>query len=278
MPEACVVCGGTARAPVVRVQTWTIVRCIGCGRHVLDPMPTEVAMEGFDEGSEYERLDDLRAAILAEHARTLATLERIVGATGRLLDAGCGTGLFLEAAGARGWNALGVDPARAAAVAASSRGLRIIHGRLDDAALEPGSFDAVTALQVVEHLPDPREFLARCAQLLRPGGVLLVATPNPTSWLARVTRADFAYWIPPTHVAWYPATALRRLVEAAGLRSVRTRTWSAPALHEGMTIASGLPVVRALPYRARRVAGDAIARLADARGAGTIVEQYAVKP
>lgn len=276
MPERCIACEGTSTVPVLRVQDHDIVRCTTCGRHALDPMPTTVEMDTFDAGSGYAPAD-LREAILAEHARTLTALEAFT-CSGRLLDAGCGTGLFLEAAAARGWNAVGVDPARAAMVAASARGLRVIHGHLDDPSLQEGSFDAVTALQVVEHLPDPRVFLARCARLLRPGGVLLVATPNPLSWLARATRENFSYWIPPTHVAWYPPPALRRLVSGAGLRPVRTRTWTTGALHEGMTIASALPVVRALPYRVRAAAGDVIARLADARGAGTIVEQYAVKP
>lgn len=277
MPDTCVVCAGTGSAMVLRVQEHTIVRCTTCGRHALDPMPHEVAMEGFDEGSGYDLVEGLREAILTQHARTLTALEGVVGGR-RLLDAGCGTGMFLEAATARGWNAVGVDPARAAMVAASARGLRVIHGHLDDPSLEAGSFDAVTALQVVEHLPDPRNFLARCARLLRPGGALLIATPNPSSWLARATREDFSYWIPPTHVAWYPPSALRRLVVGAGLRPVRTRTWTTGALHEGMTIASALPLVRALPYRLRKAVGSAIARLADARHAGTIVEQYAVKP
>lgn len=279
MPERCVVCDTTARIHELEVQTWSIVRCMNCGTRTLDPMPDEVHMDGFDDGSEYDLVEDLRDAIMAEHARTLATLGAI-RRPGRLLDVGCGTGLFLRAARDAGWTATGIDPSKAAVDAAREDGFTVHHGLLEDAGFDRGSFDAISLMQVVEHLPDPRPLLQACRDLLVPGGVIVVATPNPASLLAARTGADFNYWIPPTHLAWYPPKALERLTIVAGFKPARTRTWSAhvPSLHDGRAVVDRTPLVRGLPYRARRILADTVVLVADRTHRGTIVEQFSVKP
>lgn len=279
MPNPCVVCGGTTRARELHVQRWDILSCSGCGTRTLDPMPDEVQMEGFDDGSEYDLVQELQDEILAEHARTLKVLTSM-RAPGRLLDVGCGTGLFLKAAKRARWKPVGIDPSKKAVDIAREGGFEVHQGLLEEADFQRGSFDAISLMQVVEHLPDPRPLLQGCRDLLKPGGVLLIATPNPDSWLARVKGEGFNHWIPPTHLAWYPPKALERLSIVAGFKPARTRTWSAriPALNDGLAILDHVPVTKAWPFRVRRALSGPVAQAADRMRRGTIVEQFAVKP
>lgn len=276
---ACPVCGAAARTPVLALDGgWEVERCSGCRRHVLSPEPSEVRMEEFNDGSGYDGAFDFRDAILAQHDRSLRALEQHVR-PGRLLDVGCGPGQLLEAARARGWEATGVDPSPFSVERARALGFTAHEGMLEDLRLPAASFDALALLQVVEHVPDPRPLLAECRRLLRPGGALLVATPNPASLLARVKREGFNYWIPPVHCVWYPPATLARLLMQAGFDVPRRGTWSARAagLHDGADIVAASALGRKLPARLRRLAGEVVARAADASGRGSIVEQIAIK-
>jgi len=274
--RACVVCASTDREPVYDLDPFVISQC-ACGTHTLWPEPDHVELDEFNDGSGYDAAFALRDDMLAQHARSLAAVERVVR-PGRLLDVGCGPGFLLEAAAARGWEPVGVDPSPFSVARARRQGFIAHEGMLEDLDLEPG-FDALALLQVVEHMIDPRPLLSECLRLLRPGGALLVATPNPASLLARVKAEAFNYWIPPVHCAWYPPRALGRLLTDAGFRPVRESTWSARTrtLHDGVDIVSSTRLGRGMGVRARRLAGDIVARGADAVGRGTIVEHVAVR-
>ncbi|HEX9711427.1 MAG TPA: class I SAM-dependent methyltransferase [Actinomycetota bacterium] len=276
---ACPVCNDKSRRPVLALDGgWEIERCGGCDRYVLSPEPADVRLEEFNDGSGYDGAFDFRDAILQQHDRSLRALERRVR-PGALLDVGCGPGLLLEVARARGWKATGVDPSPFSVTLARSLGFNTHQGMLEDLRLPEASFDALALLQVVEHVPDPRPLLAECRRLLRPGGALLVATPNPASLLAKVKREGFNYWIPPIHCVWYPPATLARLLQQAGFEVARRGTWSARAagLHDGADIVAASRFGRRLPAKLRRVAGETVARAADATGRGSIVEQIAIR-
>lgn len=276
--DPCVVCGERERRPVLDIGEYTVARCERCGVHTLSPLPSAVQMQEFDDGSAYEIEAVLREDLRARHRATLEAIERWIP-PGRLLDAGCGTGTLLEVARERGWNASGVDPSAASVARVREMGFVATEGNIEDLDLAPASMDAVTLMQVLEHVPDPRPLLAACRRVLRPGGALVVATPNPESLLARVKRERFNYWIPPMHVAWYTPGALERLLRASGFAPVLETTWSARArsLHDGADIVAATPLGRHMPFRVRRLAGDIVARAADALGRGSIVEQIALR-
>ncbi|HEX9774475.1 MAG TPA: class I SAM-dependent methyltransferase [Actinomycetota bacterium] len=274
----CVVCGAAARDAELTLDSWTILRCERCGLRTLWPPPETVRMEEFDDGSGYEGAFALRDELLARHDRSLAAMERHVP-PGRLLDVGCGPGFLLEAARERGWKPVGVDPSPYGVARAREAGFEAHEGMVEEIELESESFDALALLQVIEHVPDPRPLLATCRGLLRDGGVLLVATPNPASLLARIKRERFNYWIPPMHCAWYPPATLARAIRAAGFGVLERTTWSArtAALHDGIDVLTATRAGRALPVRVRRALGDAVAGVADGLGYGSIVELIARK-
>lgn len=122
----------------------------------------------------------------------------------RLLDVGCGAGEFLAAATAVGAVAEGIDFNASAVAAARARSLSARTEPITElAARAAGEFGVVTALQVLEHIPEPRPFLDGCFRLLRPGGKLVIAVPDADGWLR---RSGSVLELPPHHAThWNPA-------------------------------------------------------------------------
>lgn len=163
----------------------------------------------------------------------------------RVLDVGCGAGLLCEPLARLGAAVTGIDAApenvEAAKAHAALSGLTIDYraGSVED--LGGDMFDLVTSLEVVEHVTDPRVFVAGLAAALAPGGLLILSTPNRTllSRLALVTLAEGTGQIPRGTHDWnqfLKPDELTALVEAAGLEVIETRGLSfSPAKGFAMT-------------------------------------------
>jgi 2-polyprenyl-6-hydroxyphenyl methylase/3-demethylubiquinone-9 3-methyltransferase len=130
---------------------------------------------------------------------------RFPGGEVRLLDVGCGAGLAAEALARLGHDVLGIDAAGeavAAAVAhAAGQGMPLAYrvGVAEDLLAEGARFPVITALEVIEHVPDPSAFVCTLAGLLEPGGLLVLSTLNRTTraFLAAKVAAEYLLrWLP----------------------------------------------------------------------------------
>lgn len=138
---------------------------------------------------------------------------------GRLLDVGCGNGVFLFRARDAGWQVEGLEPDLAAAAAARRSGLAVTDGTLETFA-PTGQFDAITASHVIEHVHDPRRFLEQIIALLRPGGQLWLATPNAHSFGRRWYGPYWRGLEPPRHMTVLSPKALVLLLQRAGFSDI----------------------------------------------------------
>jgi 2-polyprenyl-6-hydroxyphenyl methylase / 3-demethylubiquinone-9 3-methyltransferase len=148
----------------------------------------------------------------------------------RVLDLGCGAGLASEALARRGFDVLGVDAApdviAAAADHARGQGLRLAYrvGTAEDVLAEGLRFPIVTALEVIEHVPDPMVFVRMLAPLVEPGGLVFFSTLNRTrrSFLAAKLGAEYLLrWLPVGTHDWRKfvmPTELAEMLHIAGLR------------------------------------------------------------
>ena len=137
---------------------------------------------------------------------------------GRVLDVGCGVGVLPALMRERGLDAIGLEPYDEVCRIARERyvGLEVICGTLTDADLPQASFDAVTFVDVIEHLPDPLADLRQALRLLRPGGVLFIKTPNLNSLQARLLGRWWYALDTPRHLTLFAPGTLRRMLHAAG--------------------------------------------------------------
>lgn len=138
---------------------------------------------------------------------------------GRLLDVGCGDGAFVSYMTHLGWEAEGVDPDAAAIESGRAAGLNVTQGTLAaiDDAEHIGVYDAITMSHVIEHVHHPVEELERVHRLLRPGGLLWVATPNLEALGHRRFGRDWLGLDPPRHLVLFTQASLDRLIRQAGL-------------------------------------------------------------
>ena len=179
---------------------------------------------------------------------------------GRLLDVGCGTGVIARTLHDLGWDVHGVEPdPEAAAIARRHLGSeRVAIGTLDTVDLPTTSFDVIIAQQVIEHMPNPLAFLSQAHRLLRPGGRIVLTTPNTRSVCHRLFGRNWRELDPPRHLHLFSQRDLSMCARQAGLVVETSRTtartawevWcSSRALrtHEGSlgaTVPPGLRVTR----------------------------------
>ena len=143
---------------------------------------------------------------------------------GRLLDIGCSCGYFLEVAASRGFDVQGVEFSRSAIAAASPAVRnRIFEGTLDSLPAD-GLFDVASAFDLLEHVPDPNGFLRRCAALLKPGGTILISTPDTRHFLRFLMRSRWPMLQPMQHLSLFSNRSLERALRSAGFGEITVRT------------------------------------------------------
>lgn len=228
----CNVCGTTVpaeRDPVWRKDGFDIVRCPACGLLFRRSLPTAAELaeiyaeayfrreagdtggQGYDDYLHEEELHRLNARVRVRRLRAFA-------APGRLLDVGAAAGFFMDEAQRAGWRAEGVDVSPEMSRWGRERlGLDLRTGLFAREAYPEGAYDAVTMWDYIEHSLDPLGELTRARALLRPGGVVAVATGDADTLVARVSGRRWHLFTPRHHNFFFSAATLRRACQEAGL-------------------------------------------------------------
>ncbi|HUL66091.1 MAG TPA: bifunctional 2-polyprenyl-6-hydroxyphenol methylase/3-demethylubiquinol 3-O-methyltransferase UbiG [Burkholderiaceae bacterium] len=169
----------------------------------------------------------------------LAWIDGQAGLAGkRVVDVGCGGGILTESMARSGATVLGIDlspkPLRVAELHALETGARVDYREVSAetlAAEQPESFDVVTCMEMLEHVPDPAQTVAACASLVRPGGWVFVSTlnRNAKSFLLAIVGAEYVLgllpkgtheyekFIKPSELAAYARAAGLELAKVSGM-------------------------------------------------------------
>lgn len=144
-----------------------------------------------------------------------------VGKPGCLLDIGCGNGAFLTRAADMGWQVQGCEIDPKAVATCRSIGIDVIEGDAFSAQLTAHSFDVITMSHVIEHVHDQPALLQRTYELLRPGGWLWLACPNPESIGKKVFGSAWSELHPPCHLSMPSQDVLIRWLQEQGFSNIR---------------------------------------------------------
>jgi len=235
-------------------EVFAIVRCDACGHVFVNPRPTqqdifryypadyaphhnppvEAPAEQADEqdanrrawylSPAVRRIPGLRKAYywLTETNDVLFPEQpKRVDKAPRVLELGCSDGDYLLQLQARGWEAVGIEPAAAPAERARQRGLDVRCSVLEPGMFPADSFDAVCAWHVIEHLHEPRVVAAELARILKPSGQLLLSLPNYGCWEPVVFGEYWYLTQPPIHLHHFTPRSLRTLLESSGFTDIR---------------------------------------------------------
>ena len=248
VPVPCVLCGERRLQPLLHAYDhrrkrprwdYHVVRCPSCGLLYRHP------------GIKPERLGDLYgsgtyAEFLAgkytrkrvrRYETTMAPFGALFerGDGRRLLDFGCGNGLFLDLAHERGFACFGVDLAADAVEAARRKpsGANVHLGSPTEVPeIAAGGFDVITMWSVLAHLPRPLEDVTMLRSLLGPDGVLLLLTVNAGSLKLKRQREAWGGFTP-NHLVMFSPDPLRRLLRSAGFGAVVMPPWYGEPIENG---------------------------------------------
>lgn len=264
----CIVCGKSESDPLFDVAypqfnypgVFQLRRCRSC-RLIFNSPRLEDAEIAALYSSEYYYFHKTEAEMFQ---RSVDLYRRTLGLTpalptpSRLLEIGCAKGYFLSVLRELGHEVEGIEISAAAAEFARSHfGLSVHAGSLSDypRVNDSSRFDAVLALDLIEHVTDPPAFLARVADLVKPSGRLYLDTPNGQ---ARAIETQQGAWpgFNPYHIYLFTPATLEQLLAAAGFEVIRIISYSNAPSAAAPAPAGGLarlkPIYHLLPPAFRK--------------------------
>jgi len=216
-----------------------LYRCVTCNFVAQYPGPGRyTVVESYNEFYDLAFVEQGKEWMYPERIPVLRDIASRIAQRkngGALLDVGCGDGLFIQQAQQQGFTCTGVeDSAALAGYAHKKTDADIIHGQYSRDMFPAASFDVISFIQVVEHIPYPLPVLEAVKHHLKPGGLLVIEVPSihAPHFLAYRMTGIKAFVAPPTgviesHVGYHSPNTMRRLTGSAGFTelSLVTGRW-----------------------------------------------------
>lgn len=142
--------------------------------------------------------------------------------SGRLLDCGCATGIFMAEAEKSGFEVNGFDVSDYAVEKAQIKfPEKVTKDTLQSIKFDPETFDVITLFDVIEHLEEPLKALRRLKRMLKNDGLLMINTGDVGSWLARIEGKNWHFFIPPQHFFFFSRNTITMLLEQVGFKVIK---------------------------------------------------------
>lgn len=225
--EKCFVCGQFAGFKFA-LRNFRLYQCSFCLHQFFVPVPSSrnlkkiyAADSYYRDGQKFPFLPKQNYQNFPQYKTFTSRLSKICSLTTlkrpKILDVGCGTGLFINLCRQQGIKATGIDFSEAGIKLAKDIGSHCFHQDfLKDIA--DSCFDIVTMFDTIEHLVDPGAFLKKSHSVLRKKGLLVLTTPRNDSLACKIFGKKWHLYIPPRHLHIFSSQSIRLLLERQGFK------------------------------------------------------------
>jgi 2-polyprenyl-3-methyl-5-hydroxy-6-metoxy-1,4-benzoquinol methylase len=236
--DCCPVCGNTDYKMIFSVKDYTVslsmfdvVECTQCSHRFTREIPMLDEIGTYYKSDQYISHTDSNQGLLNKVYQfvrniSLVSKRELIEQTtsqkkGELLDYGCGTGAFLNEMKYAGWHIAGIEPD----AGAMDKAIQLTGGNIQSpeflASLESERFDAITLWHVLEHVHTLHETIDQLKALLKPGGTLIIAVPNYTSYDARYYKNYWAAYDVPRHLYHFSPMSMQKFISSHGMTVVK---------------------------------------------------------
>ncbi|MDZ4792739.1 MAG: class I SAM-dependent methyltransferase [Bacteroidota bacterium] len=218
--HACLISGSTNLKPMKGYEKDYLVKSQPAGFVFCSRIPTQDELITHYES--YGREDYLSPITVKRYGQILDDFEKY-RKTGKMLDVGCGIGLFLAAAKERGWEVYGTEFTDKAISICKSKGITMQQGRMDAAWFAENEFDVITSFEVLEHINNPLEEMSNIQRILRPGGLFYFTTPNFNAIARYSLKTNYNVICYPEHLCYYTKRTINYLMKKSGFKKLKLK-------------------------------------------------------
>lgn len=214
----CTICGKNRSIFLFKKQeleadSISLYRCFDCNGIFLGNYNLDYKADMYEY---YKKYKGYSAEVIFNPLNTLSynkVLELFAKHTNgnSILDVGCGKGDFVYAGVKAGWNVNGIELSQVAVDVAKKFLLPVTKIDFFSSEIHPASYDVVTMFEVLEHLPDPVKFLVRAAEIVKPGGLIYLTTPNYNSFDRRIQGISWPE-IHREHLTYFNTKILKKII------------------------------------------------------------------
>lgn len=205
----CVICNSDQLTVLPRYKDHHLVECQNCHFIFSQDIPTREELNTYYNDN-YDRTSYFSPITEKRYEELLDSWEPF-RKNNTILDVGCGNGFFLEVAKKKGWNVQGIEISSNAGEVCKAKGIEVFEGTIREFEKDV-QYDIVVSIEVIEHLSYPHLFAKKISELIRPGGLLYITTPNFNSLLRYRLKERYDVIDYPNHLGYFTHKTLNRLL------------------------------------------------------------------
>lgn len=231
MKTECRLCKSEELSTFLSLIDFKLLKCSSCQIVFTDPFPSKTLQKEVNrelygrqmvQNEYWEKLPQLKRRV-----KKIVTELQKFKKTGKLLDIGCGFGLFLKMAKEVGFKVYGVEMEKETVKAAQEKfGLKNISPKsVEKIDFPERYFDVITLFDILEHLENPEVILKKLKRLLKPDGLLVIQSPNIESIMFKLTKKKWNWLLAPNHLYHFTPKSLTSLLKDSGFKTVSLKTF-----------------------------------------------------
>ncbi len=222
--EKCLMCGSNKLNPLKGYESKYLVRCGSCDFIFTTQIPQQDAIDKYYGTYPYAEYNIPLTQATHQSFEKLLKLFDGFRKTNKILDVGCGRGDFLVVAKSKGWEVYGTELSGDSVKICSQKGIKVLQGVLNPDQFDKHDFDVIFFSEVIEHITTPVQEVKKFYELLRPGGLLYITTPNFNSLLRYYYKVDYNVIMYPEHLCYFTPKTMNAMLKENGFKKYKLLT------------------------------------------------------